>query len=83
MTSPCGTEIALVHAQPLAVHVMGIGEQTLSSLFAFRPQIKQITVGLSVRWMISSFFSWLDKTHKCPLCFSAQAQEYWGDSLIG
>jgi hypothetical protein len=62
---------------------MGIGEHTLSALLAFRPQMKQITVGSSVKWMISSFFSWLDRTHKCPLCFSGQPQEYRFGSLIG
>jgi hypothetical protein len=67
-----------------AGHAIGIGEQTLSALLAFRPQMKQRTAGLSVKSAtIFSFSFWLDRMHKCPLCFSAQVQEFWQGSVIG
>jgi hypothetical protein len=68
----------------IAVQAMGIGEQTLSALWAFRPQMKQMTAGLSVNLAISSLLSsWLDRTHKCPSCFSGLVQQPWHESLIG
>ena len=52
----------------------GTGEQTLSAELASAPQVKQETVGLSVRCAISLVNPWLFRMHRWPLWLSPQLQ---------